>query len=132
MKKIKIAITFLLFAYAFTPMCVCAAEVNENGYVISEGEVSPRALITNTNVRKRSQSDAFLVSADIVTNDGTMKIVDIRNISLIGRPAKLENIQINLSSGEICNNGEYATVSISYMYGNEFNTDIVIFYPYGR
>ncbi|MDE5910590.1 MAG: hypothetical protein K2H52_17945 [Lachnospiraceae bacterium] len=68
---------------------------------MAEEELSPRALITNVNVKKRSESGDFEVKADIVTNDGIRKIIDIKNISLSGWPSKLDGVQIILSSGEI-------------------------------
>lgn len=89
MKKIKITVTFLMLMVLFSSLPVCAAENSINDCIISESEVTPRALITASNVRKRSNSGDFVVEADIVTNDGTGKIIDIKNISLQGWPGKV-------------------------------------------
>lgn len=132
MIKIRVITGFLLLVCAFAPLQVCAAEVNENNNLILEEEMAPRALITNVNVKKRSESGDFEVKADIVTNDGTRRIIDIKNISLSGWPSKLDGVQIILSSGEIWSNGEYATVIISYWYNGKQNTDIVTYHPYGN
>ena len=132
MIKIRVLTGFLLLVCACAPLQVCAAEVNENNNLILEEEMAPRALITNVNVKKRSESGDFEVKADIVTNDGTRRIIDIKNISLSGWPSKLDGVQIILSSGEIWSNGEYATVIISYWYNGKQNTDIVTYYPNGN
>ena len=132
MKKIKTIVTFLMLMVLFSSLPVCAAENSINSGTISESEVTPRALITASNVRKRSNNGNFVVEADIVTNDGTGKIIDIKNISLEGWPGSVNEGQVSLSNGEIWNNGEYAIVNISYWYEGKYYTDYVMYYPYGK
>lgn len=92
--------------------------------------ITPRALITATNVYKWSEADKFRVRADIVTNDGTGKIIDIKNIHLDMYISDAQ--EISLSKGEIWEGGSYATVTITYRYNGNIYTDIVKYYPYGN
>lgn len=82
MKKTKI-FAFLLSLLLLVPsMPVQAAELVEIEVNIHNQAITPRALITATNVYKWSESGNFKIRADIVTNDGTGKIIDIKNIYL--------------------------------------------------
>ena len=105
MKKLKLlTILFSLFFYAAS-LSVQAAEsietvgFTENDTNNSNYEITPRALITATNVLKWSEKNIFQVQADIVTNDGTGKIIDIKNIQLRMHTDKAK--EISLSRGEI-------------------------------
>ncbi len=130
MKRIRRFTALLLLLVASVSLPVQAAESIGDSMVITEDEVTPRALITTTNVLKWSEKGYFSVQADIVTNDGTGKIVDIKNIQKRGYSDGMENYSV--SSGEIWNGGEYATVTITYQYNGEIGTDIVKYYPYGK
>lgn len=132
MKRTKIFIILLSLLIFLIPVPVYAYESVEDGITVSNNEISPQALIVATGVRKWSESGNFIVHADIVTNDGTGKIIDIKNIVRTGGTEKMENVEVSLSSGEIWNGGEYATVTITYQYNGSINTDIVKYYPYGQ
>lgn len=126
--------SLLLFTISLPVHAATSIEIirfTENNTDYSDNAIIPKALITTANVKKESESRIFEIAADIVTNDGTQKIIDIKNIRLISFTGDIK--EINMSSGEIWESGSYATVTITYR--NEKNsicTDIVKFYPYGR
>lgn len=130
MKKTKI-FAFLLSLLLLVPSIpVQAAEFVEIEVNIHNQAIIPRALITATNVYKWSESGNFKIRADIVTNDGTGKIIDIKNIYLDMYTSNIQ--EISLSNGEIWEGGSYATVTITYRYNGKIYSDIAKFYPYGN
>lgn len=130
MKKIKMFIILTLLFFII-PLPVQAAEFTEIYYYTPNSEISPKALIISTNVIKKSEKNIVTIIADIVTNDGTGKIIDIRNIKLDTYISDIK--EISLSHGEIWENGSYATVTITYRdKNNNICTDIAKFYPYGN
>lgn len=136
MKKTKIFAFLSLLLFFLTPLSVQAAESIEiNEFTDTDTStlnhtITPRALITATNIYKWSEADKFRVRADIVTNDGTGKIIDIKNIHLDMYTGEAQ--EVSLSGGEIWEGGSYATVTVTYRYNGNIYTDIVKYYPYGN
>ena len=99
MRKIRgFIIAFLLVFFISLP--AQATESIPNSQNISDNKVMPRTLITTT-VKKWSDTNNFSVTAGIVTNDGTGKIIDIKNIK---QGAFLSDAtDIHLSGGKIWN-----------------------------
>lgn len=130
---LTILLTLLILSASLPVQAAELVEPAESNITNSGVEITPKALITSSAVRKWSDSGNFMVQADIVTNDGTGQIIDVKNILLAGWTAKMDNVkEISLSSGSIWDNGSYATVTITYRDNGNICTDIVRFYPYGK
>ena len=97
---------------------------------------SSQALITLSEVEAETPSGYVRVKADLVVDDGSSTIVDIKNTYVSGhRVSVRENMvkydieSVACDSGSIWSGGSFATVTVTYRVGTELRTEVWIFYP---
>lgn len=127
MKKIRKTIALTLVAFILISMPVFAAETDNIQSGTIEKTASPRALITLKNVVKWSEQHIFEVQADVVVNDGTSKVIDLKNITVLSWYGSFNDVRVGRY--ELWNGGEFASVTITYYENKTLKSDVVKFYP---
>ena len=98
---------------------VAISEVADNG-------ISPRSLITSRQYVD-SEDGLVAVRADVVINDGTNQIIDIKNCVAHGWKTGVTNFIVG--KPQIMNKGAYGVVTGSYTYQSKKYVATFYFYP---
>lgn len=97
---------------------------------------SASALITLSEVEASTPSGYVRVKADLVVNDGTNTIVEIKNayvsghrVSIIENLVKYDITNVACDSGTVWSGGSFAAVTVTYRVGGNVRSEVCTFYP---
>lgn len=97
---------------------------------ISAG-ISPRAFLTATDVKKWSNNNMVRLIADVVTNDGIDKVIDVKNAKVNSWDGSVDPDSIKIGACQLWSNNT-ATITVTYKRNKNIESDVVVFYPHGK
>ena len=126
-KKILVIICVCCFATVLPCGSIYAAE---NG-----SEVTTRSILVVTQ-KANTPSSNVSVKATLTVSESQHKIIQVNNAwvdsyttHISGIPTGIEESSISLSSPSIWDNGNYATITVTYRQNGAIKSEVCTFYP---
>lgn len=124
----KLTLLTILSSILFL-MPVYAEEKNISSEITENSEITPFALMTFKNVVVSTSNKNIKLEVDIVVNDGTSKIVEVKNIRLYSVIGNIDINSVSWGSPQYWSGGDYATIGVTFKEDGTVKSDLVYCYP---
>lgn len=124
MKKVKVTTYILLLAFMFSLLNDSQVLAND---ITSENQPVLTRTILVINKTVTTESKRIDIEADVHIQDSYNQIIGLSNIKITGWDTSCTSI--STSPPQIWDRGDYATVTVTYLYNRKLVSEICYFYP---